>query len=159
MNLMEAISRAGASGAAMVIWGLATVCVLGAVNEARLLTTSRESLVLARASNPPTIDVQEVSLSKDEYEKIVIETKNRHPNLLINSEASSGGSAITSATNDIAAYYDWLISIYNIMATQPDARWSTIAMCVGDGCIRNKYSITMTASKRVPVVKNADPVQ
>jgi hypothetical protein len=125
---MESLSRAGASTAATVIWALAAVCVLGAVNEARILTTTRESLALATAAKPPSIVVTEVPLSKMEYEAVAKRVKDRQPGLNIAVDPS--GKGIITESSDIAAYYQWLISIYDIMSAAPEARWATVEMSI-----------------------------
>lgn len=157
MNAIESLSKVGATGVALVIWVLAFFCVLGAVWEARKFATAQESIALAHLTKPPVIEVVDQDLSKEDYEKVVKDAKERHPN--INFTYESRDNSITAASNDIAAYYDWLISIYTVMTSQPDARWSTISMCAGDGCPRSKYFITMTGKKRVPNVKGGVPTE
>lgn len=119
---------------------------MGAVNEARLLVTSKQSLELAKATVPPGIEVREVPVDQTRYEKVAEMVKQMHPQLRIGYEPISKG--IYTEASDLGAYYEWLISIYDIMTAVPDARWSTIEMCAGDGCPRSKYRIVMTAVRR-----------
>lgn len=146
MSVMESISKVGASGVTMVIWGLTTVLILGSVNEARLLVTSRQSLALATASEPPAIEVKDVQVSENEYKKVADMVKQMHPQLKI--VYDSAAKAIITETNDLGAYYEWLISIYDIMTAIPNARWTTSFLCAGEGCQQAKYKIVMSGVRR-----------
>lgn len=156
MSMMESVSKAGASGFAMVIWGLSIVVILGAVNEARLLVTSRQNLQLAQATVPPSIEVSEVAVNTAEYEKIAEMVKQMHPQLRVGADQQTKG--IYTEATDLAAYYEWLISIYDIMTAVPNARWSTVNMCAGDGCQGAKYRIVMSATRREISVKRSEPM-
>ncbi len=151
MSLMDSLSKAGASGVAIIVWGLTTVLILGAVNEARLLTTSRESLALTEAGKPPVIQVKEVRVDKTEYERVATLVKQMHPQLRVGVE--QGGKTIVTETNDLAAYYEWLISIYDIITALPDAKWTTSLICAGEGCSGSKHKIALSGVRRVPEVK------
>lgn len=156
MSFMESIAKVGASGATMIVWGLTTVLILGSVNEARLLVTSRQSLALAVASEPPSIDVKDVQVSEPEYKKVAEMAKQMHPQLRVSYDSSSKG--IVTETNDLGGYYEWLISIYDIMTAIPNARWSTIFLCAGEGCQGAKYKIVMSAVRReVSVIEAKTP--
>ncbi len=146
MSMMESIAKAGASGATMIVWGLTVVLVLGSVNEARLLVMSRQTLQVAEATVPPTISIKEVAVVQAEYEKVAAMVKQMHPQLKITYDNTS--KSIVTETTDLAAYYEWLISIYDIMTAIPNARWTTVEMCAGDGCPRAKYRIVMSAVRR-----------
>ena len=158
MSFMESIAKVGASGATMIVWGLTTVLILGSVNEARLLVTSRQSLALAVASEPPSIEVKDVQVSEQEYKKVADMVKQMHPQLKLSYDTTNKG--IVTETSDLGAYYEWLISIYDIMTAIPNARWSTTFLCAGEGCMGSKYKIGMSAVRReVAVIENKPPAQ
>lgn len=146
MSFMESLSKAGASTAAVVVWTLTAFLMLGAVVEARKFVTMRESLAVTMATKPPEILVTDVPATEAEYNRVVDLVKQMHPSLRVTYDASN--KAITTESNDLAAYYEWLISIYDIMTAIPNAKWSTVSMCVGDGCSGVKYRIVMSAQRR-----------
>ncbi len=146
MSLMESIAKAGASGATMIVWGLTAVLILGSVNEARLLVTSRQALQVAEATSPPSIELKDVPVDQKEYEKVAEMVRQMHPQLKVAYDTPN--KAIMTEASDLAAYYEWLISIYDIMTAIPNARWTTVEMCAGDGCVRVKYRIVMSAVRR-----------
>ncbi|TAH32310.1 MAG: hypothetical protein EYC62_09260 [Alphaproteobacteria bacterium] len=152
MSLMESIAKAGASGATMIVWGLTAVLILGSVNEARLLVTSRQSLQVAEATAPPSVEVKDVPIDQKEYEKVADMVRQMHPQLKVGYDSPS--KSIFTEASDLAAYYEWLISIYDIMTAIPNARWTTVEMCAGDGCQRVKYRIVMSAVRREINIKN-----
>jgi len=147
MSFMESLSKAGASTAAVVVWTLTAFLMLGAVWEARKFVTVRESLAVIMATTPPEIVVTDKPAEEAEYMRVVDMVKQMHPTLRIGYDTNSKG--IFTESNDLAAYYEWLISIYDIMTAVPNAKWATVSMCVGDGCTTGaKYRIVMTAQRR-----------
>ncbi len=153
MSLMESIAKAGASTAVMIVWGLTVVLILGSVNEARLFVTSRQSLQIASAAVPPSVELKDVPVSQAEYEKVAETVKQLHPQMRIAFDNTTKG--IVSETGDLGANYEWLISIYDIMTGIPNARWTTIAMCAGESCAGSKYRIVMSAVRREITIKQS----
>jgi hypothetical protein len=155
MSLLESLSKAGASTAAIIIWSLTAILMIGAVTEARKFVVSRDSLAVESVVAPPTIEVKDVPVSEEEYKRLAEAVKQMHPSLRISFDLSN--KAIVTEASDLAAYYEWLISIYDIMTVLPNAKWSTVSMCAGEGCQGAKYRIVLTATRRDIEVKKSGP--
>ncbi|MGE0252244.1 MAG: hypothetical protein AB7G80_06310 [Dongiaceae bacterium] len=148
MSMIESVSKAGATGAAIAVWVLTAILMFAAAHDAYMLVVGRTELDFANASKPPRIEVKEQKVSEADYKAVVERVMRFHSS----TKFASDRDGITIQQTDIAGYYQWLIAIYDVMTAMPDARWKTDEMCAGDACQRAKYFIRVSALRRVPTM-------
>ena len=156
MNVFDSLGAAKATGIALLIWTIGLFMAGGAALEARVKADDRTKINLISGAQPAKLVVKEEEVTRVEYEKVTRVVSKVHPevNIALNTARGRGqsGGGITVRVDDVADYYTFIIVMYDILTSLPEARWSLEQMCAGEECSTNRrgdvYTATLKAHKK-----------
>ncbi len=151
MGFFDSLGAAKATGVALLIWAIGVFLVIGAAIEAKNKADDRTKINLVSGARPAKLVVNDQDVSSAEYQKVVDDLSKLHPSATIKTTGGRrgrGGNGVTITIEDVSEYYTFMIAIYDIMTSIPDARWSFDYFCAGDGCGREAYKAELKATRK-----------
>lgn len=151
MNFLDALANTKAMALAMVVWIVALILVGGAALEMKLRADDRTRVDLVTGARPSKLIVNQGNVDSAEYTNIADMLKVIYPNLEITAGDSRSGSAssITIVGKDVSDYFSFIFSMYDVMSSIPNARWSAKEMCTGERCGNgNVFRVVLTAETK-----------